>query len=275
MRDILVSAGRFDAWTAGVRYAAYVAERLAASLTGVYIHASPLYMMPPHGSAELLASMLEIASETEAGALAAAPSFARFAAAAGVTRADWQVGEGYLPDMLARIGNWHDLLVLGRDDECAWSTPQATGMLVVQSALPCIVVPAATAERAGVDCIAIAWNGAPESVRALQAAMPLLERAARVVLLVGDLRDPYPDSRFKPPFDAAAHLNRHGIGAEEVRIDVDDAHAGEALLAAASRVDAELLVMGAYGRSRFSEWAFGGATRHVLAHAGIPLFMRH
>jgi len=34
-------------------------------------------------------------------------------------------------------------------------------------------------------------------------------------------------------------------------------------------------VMGAYGRARFSEWIFGGATRHVLEHARLPLFMRH
>jgi nucleotide-binding universal stress UspA family protein len=33
--------------------------------------------------------------------------------------------------------------------------------------------------------------------------------------------------------------------------------------------------MGAYGRNRFSEWIFGGATRHVLGHADIPVFMRH
>jgi nucleotide-binding universal stress UspA family protein len=33
--------------------------------------------------------------------------------------------------------------------------------------------------------------------------------------------------------------------------------------------------MGAYGRTRFSEWVFGGATRYVLTEAPLPVFMRH
>lgn len=42
-----------------------------------------------------------------------------------------------------------------------------------------------------------------------------------------------------------------------------------------SRSGAELLVMGAYGCSRFSEWVLGGATRHVLAWAKLPVLLRH
>ena len=87
----------------------------------------------------------------------------------------------------------------------------------------------------------------------------------------------------------ALELAAHGIGttdpnprvgcviAHEGKIVGEGFHerAGEALLEAARDVGADLLVMGAYGRSRFSEWALGGATRHVLTHAQMPVLMRH
>ena len=63
--------------------------------------------------------------------------------------------------------------------------------------------------------------------------------------------------------------------AERVNIAADSEHAGATILAQAERVSADLLVLGAYGRTRFSEWFLGGVTRHVLQHARLPLLMRH
>jgi nucleotide-binding universal stress UspA family protein len=142
------------------------------------------------------------------------------------------------------------------------------------SHLPAIVVPANVRE-AKLDCVALAWNGAPEAVRAIHAALPLLKRAARVVLLRGEQRNAFLDITWKPPFEIDTHLRRHGIAFDERNIGADDEHAGEAILEAAGKVDASLVVMGAYGRTRFSEWALGGATRHVLHHTRVPVFMRH
>ena len=112
-------------------------------------------------------------------------------------------------------------------------------------------------------------------MRAIHAAMPLLQRATRVVLLEGPLRRTYPEIAWKPPFDMSAYLVRHGVKLESRSLDADDEHAGAGILNAASELKAELLVMGAYGRNRFSEWALGGATRHILHHTHLPVFMRH
>jgi nucleotide-binding universal stress UspA family protein len=51
--------------------------------------------------------------------------------------------------------------------------------------------------------------------------------------------------------------------------------AGEILLKEVENIDADLLVMGAYGHSRMHERVFGGATRHVLEQATVPLLMQH
>jgi nucleotide-binding universal stress UspA family protein len=36
-----------------------------------------------------------------------------------------------------------------------------------------------------------------------------------------------------------------------------------------------MIVMGAYGHSRFREAILGGATRHMLETAEVPIFMAH
>ena len=56
---------------------------------------------------------------------------------------------------------------------------------------------------------------------------------------------------------------------------MDGHNAGEALLMRANDLGANLLVMGAYARSRMREFVFGGATRYVLEHANIPVLMSH
>jgi nucleotide-binding universal stress UspA family protein len=179
-----------------------------------------------------------------------------------------------VPDVFAHIGNWTDLLVLQRDPDTAWGSPYDLGALVLRVDIPCIVLPPDVRE-ARLECIALAWNGAPEAVRAIHAALPLLQRAQRVVLLSGERRDSFIEIGWKPPFEIEVYLGRHGIVPERTAIVVDKDHAGTALLETAAQVDADLLVMGAYGRSRFSEWAFGGATRQVLHDAALPVFLRH
>jgi nucleotide-binding universal stress UspA family protein len=71
-----------------------------------------------------------------------------------------------------------------------------------------------------------------------------------------------------------AWLERHGVTVEWQRFD-GGGHTGRALLEAARTMDANLLVMGAWGRSRLSELALGGATRYVLDHTHLPLLMAH
>ncbi len=274
MRDILALATRFSSWNGSVAYAADLAARVDGTLTGAYVYPSPLYMMPPYASPQLLEIVLENAREIERNAHASDASFVAWAKANGVRRAAWQVAEGHVPEVLAHIGNWHDLLVIERNPEAPWGAPADLGALVLRTHLPCIVTPHEWCD-ARLDRIALAWNGSAESLRAIHAALPLLCHASHVVLLDGGRRDPDIEIGWSPRFDVEVHLRNHAINAKRVSIGTDDEHAGEALLEAATRESADLLVMGAYGRTRISEWAFGGATRKILSGAEIPVFMRH
>ncbi len=78
-----------------------------------------------------------------------------------------------------------------------------------------------------------------------------------------------------PELDVGAYLEHEGISPALEDIAVPDAEAGTAILGSAADRGADLIVMGAYGHSRFREWILGGATRHVLEHMQVPVFMAH
>lgn len=274
MRDIMVYARRYDSWSGGIEYAADLTARIDGALTGVFVHPSPLYMMPPYASGEVIQAIVEAARDAEQAAHAAAGSFVAWATRMGARSASWQVAEGRAPETLGHIGNWHDLLVLECDHESPWGSAADLGALVLGSRMPCIVAPA-TVRNASLDTIAIAWNGSAEAVRAVHAALPLLSHASSVVLLDGARRTPEIEAGWLPPFDLQDYLGRHGVDSHAKGIVASDENAGKALLSACTEVGADLLVMGAYGRTRFSEWAFGGATRTVLQEATLPVLMRN
>nr|WP_294516019.1 universal stress protein [uncultured Rhodopila sp.] len=77
------------------------------------------------------------------------------------------------------------------------------------------------------------------------------------------------------PVELLDKLRRAGIAADVVRFRAQDVSVGEALIARAHEVGADLLVMGAYTHSRLREFLLGGATREVLAAADLPVLMHH
>lgn len=278
MHDILVHSESFKHWGAGVEYAARLARLFDAHLTGIWVCASPTASIPALEAPELLTGLLDAALDLEREASASAASFVAHALELGQRKASWQVAEGEVPEALALAGCWHDVLVIERTDRTVWGTTSEVGNLVLGAGgLPCIVVPADAATRdPAADTVALAWNGSAEALGAAHAALPLLRRARRVTILHGEHRPPDWMVAWRPPFDLAGYLLRHGVRTERRTIaGGDEGEVGAALLHAAGEVDAALLVMGACGHARFREWVPGGVTRHVIEHAEMPVLLRH
>lgn len=273
MRDLVVLVQDCRSWQPYVRYAADVAARLHASLTGIYV-APEAIPLPDAAPPALASELIEIHREECERARRAAGPFQQWAADHGVRRSAWRLTDGPLALALESAAKWHDALVLEQDRDSSREYTGDIGQVLVRTNLPCFVVPPEVGQ-ARLDTIAVAWNGASESVRALHAALPLLRKATRIVLICGQRNEPFAEPRWSPPVDVVDYLAWQGLQAERVNIDVDSEHAGPTVLAQAERVAADLLVLGAYGRTRFSEWFLGGVTRHVLQHAKLPLFMRH
>lgn len=276
MRDMLVHASRFAAFpTCGMRFAAQLARLLDTSLTGIFV-GEPLV---PVGSAGMTAVVIPDyfaanASATEE-AIAAEHAFHRWASEEGIASHRWQVASGPFSACLTSASNWHDLLVLECGEKSPWGATGVVGHTLVVSDIPCIVVTDACDRDASLDTIMIASHGRTEAARAVHAALPLLKRARQIVLVQSKSDDTYSLVDFRPEFTIEEHLRRHGLNFEHRAIDVPGERAGYELLGIASDIGADMMVLGAYGRTRMSEWLLGGVTRYMLEHARLPLFMRH
>lgn len=273
MRDILVFAENYNTWTRSMIFASELAGLLEGTLTAAFV-AEPFVPMPSM-SLPVFPEVYAYAAALVRDARAAERLFLAEAAKRGIAKARWLVVEGNLAPALAYAGNWHDLLVLESGQRSAWRTPAVLGQLVLTCGLPAIVVPETWQRKASLDTIAIAWNGSAEAIRALHASLPLFARASRLLLLQGQREDPFSSIECLPAFRVEEWLDAQHLRYEAIPFVAENHAAGDELLRVARNAGADLIVMGAYGHSRFSEWVLGGATRQILEHADLPVFLRH
>ncbi|TMV67745.1 universal stress protein [Thioclava sp. BHET1] len=122
--------------------------------------------------------------------------------------------------------------------------------------------------------IVVAWNQSSEAMAAVRRAMPLLRRAEQVNIAVIDPPAHGPE-RSDPGGALSQMLSRHGVKAEVSVLARTLPKTSDVICRHASDQEADLVVMGAYGHSRFREAILGGSTRAMLEHANIPVLMAH
>jgi len=148
--------------------------------------------------------------------------------------------------------------------------------LAMEGGRPVLIVPKAGALDSIGERIVVAWNNSRESARAVFDALPLLQKAEAVtVLSVEESAKPEVTSTIAGA-EIGATLARHGVKVEVQQVKPGArGDAGIELLAQVAAHRADLLVMGCFGRSRLREFVLGGASRHVLQNATVPLLMAH
>ena len=163
-----------------------------------------------------------------------------------------------------RNPSWDDTLLL----EC----PED---IVMSSGRPTLMVPTVgTIDTIG-KRITVAWNDRREAARATFDALPLLKKANNVGCCGSIPRTKPPRRAICRPPRSAPTLARHGIRCTSAEARGSDLLVGEELLKQVDQDLSDLLVMGAYGRSRFREFVFGGATRTILKDTNIPVLLSH
>jgi nucleotide-binding universal stress UspA family protein len=172
---------------------------------------------------------------------------------------------------IGSYGRLFDLIVLGRPGRA----PQDPRMPPLEAALfesgrPVLIAPAAAPQVIGANVL-VAWNGSTEQTRTTAFAMPLLREAKEVtVLSVEGGMTPGPAGE-----EVAHYLRMHAVAATAVTVAPGTRTTGEAILEHARTHGCDLLVKGAYTQSRLRQMMFGGATRHILASATLPVLMAH
>jgi len=200
------------------------------------------------------------------------------AARLGVASVETRLVEDTADGALLLQARYADLVVLSRDVDPEPGIPPRVRRLPEHVALrgprPVLVVPPAYADQPIAATVVAGWDGSTQALRAFAAALPLLERAdgVRLVLVNPDqLSDVHGE---QPGADMALYLARHGVKVDVV-LERTHATAGDALMSLARATGAGLIVAGAYGHSRYREWVLGGVTRELLERAPVPLLLAH
>ena len=183
---------------------------------------------------------------------------------------------GALTDLVAARARYADLVVLpkpygetsGPESEAVIEAAMFEGMA------PVLVVPQSGLKAAVPKHVVLAWNQSREALVAARRALPFLKQAEMVTITVIDPPTHGPE-RSDPGGLLCQLLVRHGVKAEVSVLARTLPRISDVLHRACRDLDADLLVMGAYGHSRFREAILGGATRNMLEQAEIPVFMAH
>jgi nucleotide-binding universal stress UspA family protein len=245
--------------------------------------------LAPTGRVDLPGSPLGGASIAEFAALAwdtlceqadaAAQRFRKACLAADFKNFEVQVDEDDCAPSLLRHAHSHDLTLLSQADPAqAWHahTGRIVEQVVLFSARPTLVLPYAGSFSMPCETIMVAWDESREAARAVSDALPLLHQAKRIHVVTWKEGGGASAPGARPAgLDALRKwLSWHEVAAD-MHTDSTSIRIADAMLNRASDLEADLIVMGAYGHTRWSERVLGGATRGLLGSMTMPVLMSH
>lgn len=183
---------------------------------------------------------------------------------------------GALGPVVAERAQMSDLIVLpqpygaGRGIEDVVVTESA----LFRTRVPVLVMPKCEPGDVAPDSVVIAWNESPQALAAVRGALPFLKRARSVDVAIID-PPVHGADRSDPGGALAAMLSRHGIRGNVTVLAKTMSRVSDVIRRHLEDKSADMLVMGAYGHSRFVEAVLGGTTRNLLEEADIPVLMAH
>lgn len=187
--------------------------------------------------------------------------------------AEWREQIGDVSGTIAGAARFHDIVVCAPPSQEGEDRDQLASLLI-DAGRPLLLASERPPHNI-THTVVVAWKNTREAAHAVTAAMPILEKARRVVVISANEGDQEPLECVDCAEKLANQLRWHGIHAESRMIVLAGRDAPSAVLESACEIHADLLVMGGYGHSRAREFVFGGFTRHVLGGAPLPVFLCH
>ena len=190
--------------------------------------------------------------------------------ASRVVTARWRQEDGDAVQRLLSASRHTDLSVMARSAKSDGLPARRLEKLLLESGRPLLIVPPdRSMKRLGTTMIC--WRETPEAARAVSAAMPLLAKAQRVIVVSvteGGVSQAGTD-------DLLAQLACHGVDANFQVLMRGGRATSEVLFEAACEQKVDLMIMGAYGHGRMREILFGGCTQTAIETSDIPIFLMH
>jgi nucleotide-binding universal stress UspA family protein len=249
-----------------------------ANLTGLYVTPEPFYPMYAEASffpEDVLKTFEEEDKETNK---IAEKNFREFVTAQSIHN-EWYTEHGPLASIVCRYARYADLVVLGKgsiDAPKNYPDPFLAEEVVMRSGRPILIIPNAGHFEGFGKRILVCWNGSREAVRAVNDALPFLQAAEKVTVMVVNPEKPNSGDHGEiPSADIAHYLARHNVKVEAASTKSDQGDAGKIILSWAFDNDASMIVAGAYGHSRTREWILGGVSKTLIHETAVPTFLSH
>lgn len=286
MRVILVPVADRPECARALRAAFNLGKRLDASVTGCHIRAhsnskvtlSSEFSAQYFGGAGKATDSAWRGKTTKKATVAARRLFESITESNGyevskrsrsTACAIWQERVGSPDKVMSIIGPVSDLVVVSRPSTSGGDIARIFMLTaLMESGRPVLILPQTGGAKVG-RRICIAWNQSIEAMRAVSASMSLLQAADQVTIVSAG-----PEDRLGPKSQQLVHyLKSWGVSAERIATRGRDVE--KELLDSYRKSDSDLLLMGAYSKSRWRQIAFGGTSHHILEKGRIPVLMLH
>lgn len=284
IKTILACVSSGDSGQSVLEAAGRIAKRFDSHIEVLHVRADPRGLVPYTGEGmdgSMIEEIMEV-TEKEGGerAIHAREVFDSFCQFSGIAIAEapngqsgpticWREESGREDEIVAIRGRLFDVVAVGRPVKAsALPSPITLEAALLDTGRPTLVASPELPANTG-SHVAVAWESSPEAAHAIGAAMPILEKAEKVTLLASDPVEP-PSI---PPEEGVTRLAWSGINAEILRFDVHEDEIGAAYLKHAKEAGADMLIKGAYSRSRVRQMILGGRTRHIITATKIPVLL--
>lgn len=274
IQNVLVAYNGGDASEAALRAAINMAKKYDAHLTGLlaYSRQSIARGLPGWLSDSMTKSIVEL---TDTRAQEVQDSFREAVdSSLGSDKLHWIDTQGDPDQMVIRHSRLFDILVIGQYE----TLPEINEFrfhpdkIAELSGRPLLLAPSGYRKKSINDCAVVAWDGGAPASKAIMGALEILRTKSKVHVV--NVLDGRRVGRAEQ--EALSHqLERHGIQFDFEEVEIKDKSVSGTILDVCRRVDAGVLVSGAYGHSRVSENFVGGVTRDLIGRADIPVLMAH
>jgi len=275
IRDILLALTTYpdptpvSAVESAVSFATSVGSHIAAIACEVHVQVPGSFL-----SGSLVGGLAKHeAHESLKNARALLAAFESTAEKAGVTheRILERCLTQQLPARLVEYARLRDLTIVSVPEPYDQWYAEA---IIFGSGRPTLVLPESPPFRPfELNTVVVAWDFSRPAARAVADAIPILEKA-KIVRIVTVTNEKVIDTKHSSE-ELAKNLSRHGIDVIVDRVDAAGRSIGESLTREIASYNADLLVMGAYGHSRFREFVLGGATQSMLSKPLLPILFSH
>lgn len=273
-KDILVHLDSSPACATRIDIGVQLARTFDAKLTGLYVVG--LAPMHQYAEADLGPELVEAHDRYMRDAAREAERMFHDRSRAANISAEWRQVEGALPDLVLLHGRFADLIIAGQRNAerlDPGTAPELPEHLILDAGRPVLIVPHTGAFPTVGERVIIAWKSNRGAARAVNDSLPFLKAAKEVCVVAINPEGGISGEGDHPAEDVVAHLSRHGITAQTRSPTAERGTLGQTLRDTIGSFGADLVVMGAFGRSRWRELILGGVTRTMLGSMNVPTLM--